>query len=547
MKFILNKDKLTVEDKETYNSGSVNYYEADVEHDESWNDLVIEARLIKKEEGSGVSISVITNKVALDKKLSGKYFIGFIGYRVENNEKVYQISSDLQAIRFRKGAGELEVSNGDSTPELTEWEVYIAQLQGFVNEAQEIVDEADTLDIDVNKEGSKATITLTQKDGTTKEVEIYDGQGGGTYNYNELSNKPSINNVPLSGNKTSTDLGLQPAGNYANEGDIPTKLSELQNDSGFITEYRETDPTVPNHVKNIRQEDISNWNNKSEFSGNYNDLSNKPAIPSKISDLTNDSGFVDNTYHDNTKQDVINDLQAIRSGASKGATAVQLNDLSEVATTGSYNDLTNKPTIPTKTSDLNNDSGFINNSVNNLVNYTLATDTGATIELSINSSTYVMTLNLKNSDGQVISTGNVDLPLETMVVNASYDSTHKTIVLTLQNGNTTSFSVADLVSGLQTEITSTNKLSSDLVDDSNHSNKFVTAAQITKLNGIENNAEVNIIEKIKVNNVEQTISNKAVNINVPTKTSDITNDSGFITSGIFSYNSSTQTLTITTT
>ena len=34
------------------------------------------------------------------------------------------------------------------------------------------------------------------------------GGGGGTSNYNELSNKPKINNVELSGNKTSEDLGL---------------------------------------------------------------------------------------------------------------------------------------------------------------------------------------------------------------------------------------------------------------------------------------------------------------------------------------------------
>lgn len=34
-------------------------------------------------------------------------------------------------------------------------------------------------------------------------------------------------------------------------------------------------------------------------------------------------------------------------------------DLAEVATSGSYNDLSNKPNIPTKTSDLTNDSGFI--------------------------------------------------------------------------------------------------------------------------------------------------------------------------------------------
>lgn len=42
---------------------------------------------------------------------------------------------------------------------------------------------------------------------------------------------------------------------------IPTKLSDLQNDSGFITEYAETDPTVPTYIKNITPEDIDKWNN----------------------------------------------------------------------------------------------------------------------------------------------------------------------------------------------------------------------------------------------------------------------------------------------
>ena len=35
--------------------------------------------------------------------------------------------------------------------------------------------------------------------------------GGGTTDYTDLSNKPSINSVTLSGNKTSSDLGLVPA------------------------------------------------------------------------------------------------------------------------------------------------------------------------------------------------------------------------------------------------------------------------------------------------------------------------------------------------
>ena len=35
--------------------------------------------------------------------------------------------------------------------------------------------------------------------------------------------------------------------------------------------------------------------------------------------------------------------------------------LATVATTGAYNDLTGKPTIPTTTGELTNDSGFITN------------------------------------------------------------------------------------------------------------------------------------------------------------------------------------------
>lgn len=83
----------------------------------------------------------------------------------------------------------------------------------------------------------------------------------------------------------------------ANVGDIPTKVSELENDSGFIKDFTETDPTVPSHVKNIKESDIENWNKKSEFSGNYNDLTNKPTIPTvptKVSELENDKNYLTN-------------------------------------------------------------------------------------------------------------------------------------------------------------------------------------------------------------------------------------------------------------
>lgn len=48
-------------------------------------------------------------------------------------------------------------------------------------------------------------------------------RGGGSSDYDALTNKPSVNGVTLEGDKTTAELGL------------PTKTSDLENDSGFIT------------------------------------------------------------------------------------------------------------------------------------------------------------------------------------------------------------------------------------------------------------------------------------------------------------------------
>lgn len=123
--------------------------------------------------------------------------------------------------------------------------------------------------------------------------------------------------------------------------------------------------------------------NKPDFktvaiSGSYSDLTNKPIIPTKTSQLTNDSSFV-NDYQLSGKQDkltsgtnikTINNQSILGSGnidiQGGGSESVAWGDITgkpdfkAVATSGSYDDLTNKPAIPTKTSNLTNDSGFVN-------------------------------------------------------------------------------------------------------------------------------------------------------------------------------------------
>ena len=183
------------------------------------------------------------------------------------------------------------------------------------------------------------TNTLKVGDGINRYVDlptIAGGGGGGTDNYNELLNKPQINGTTLSGNKSSSDLGLATSaqGALADTALQPgDNISDLTNDSGFITGINSSDVTSALGYTPVDPSDLSTV----ATTGNYNDLSNKPTIPvvpTNVSAFTNDAGYI--TGIDST--DVTNAL---------GYTPADQSSLATVATTGAYSDLTGTPTIPT--------------------------------------------------------------------------------------------------------------------------------------------------------------------------------------------------------
>lgn len=195
------------------------------------------------------------------------------------------------------------------------------------------------------------------------------------------------------------------------------------------------------------------------------------------------------------KQDVISDLSEIRSNATAGKDAsdtiatywdVVTHDVDEFVTSDAIGEwvLTiqkNSTTVDTFSANAKTDKTI------NITVPTQASDIGAlpdttkyaaNLDLSINSSTYVITAQLKDQDWNNLWTQRtIDLPLESVVVDWEYDAETKKIILILENGNKIEFSVADLVSGLQTEITVDNKLDADLVDDTTASHKFVTSTE----------------------------------------------------------------------
>lgn len=67
----------------------------------------------------------------------------------------------------------------------------------------------------------------------------------------------------------------------------------------------------------------------------------------------------------------------------------------------------------------------------------------------------------------------------------------------------------------------------DKVSGKELSTNDYTTAEKNKLAGIANGAQVNVIESVKVNGTKLTPSSKAVDVTVPTKISQLTNDSGY--------------------
>ena len=158
------------------------------------------------------------------------------------------------------------------------------------------------------------------------------GGGGGTSDYNDLDNKPKINDVTLSGNKTSHDLGLMPE----------TTLSEVATSGDYDDLINK--PDIP---------DMTDYYNKSETDSLLDDKVNQSQI-SQETVIFPESGTVNvariiadtQTGHNNVKRLRIGPYYVQSDIDSMLAQKADSSSLAAVATSGDYDDLTNKPVIP---------------------------------------------------------------------------------------------------------------------------------------------------------------------------------------------------------
>lgn len=238
-------------------------------------------------------------------------------------------------------------------------------------------------------------------------------------------------------------------------------ISNLQQTKADKTQVNALSTQVQANTTQIGQ-------NKADITALNNSVDQIPIV-TKTSQLTNDSRFI-------TKD--VNNLTYYTTTAN----------LSRVALTGNYNDLTNKPDLSSfaTTKELGNETTARENADIGLQGQIDAITSSSDVKDIVG--TYTELQNYETS-----TLGNDD------IIKVLQDSTHNeamTYYRWVISGSSGSWQyigqegpyytkneTETLLNNKQNEITSSNKLNSDLVNDENQTNKFVTASNITTWNG----------------------------------------------------------------
>lgn len=236
-----------------------------------------------------------------------------------------------------------------------------------------------SLDLSLSSESTPLSFTSSEVSSPEMQLDQPD-----SVDFSLTSNNPvdlSLSDTPSSLSFTSDDTIVAVYGVTSVNGmdgdvilDIPSKTSELINDSGFITN------TVDDLVNYPKTSDLSDV----AFTGEFSDLLHIPHgkfiikrnnyiigsftdnlstdttidinVPTKTSDLTNDSGFITKDVDDLTYYTKTSDLPSVNNGTltiqKNGSQVAQFSANQSGNTTANIE-------VPTKISDLENDTGYV--------------------------------------------------------------------------------------------------------------------------------------------------------------------------------------------
>ena len=363
---------------------------------------------------------------------------------------------------------------------------------------------------------SKYTNTIPAKSGTfamtdditsyhdsTKQDKLVSGTNIATVNNHDLL---SGGNIEISGG-SATNVKINGT-SITSDGIADIKTNGTYNASSNKIATMSDIPSINNATLTIQKNGVD----VQTFTANS--ATNKTAnitVPTKTSDLTNDDNVVKDASYVHTDNNYTTTEKNKLSGIASGAEVNVQSDwnqsdntkddyiknkptLSTVATSGSYNDLSNKPTIPT----VNNATLTIQKNGTTVNTFTANASSNVTANITVPTKTSDLT----NDDN--------------VVKDASYVHTDNNYTTTEKN------KLSGIASGAEVNVQSNwneTNTSSDAYIQNKPTIPTVNNGTLT----IQKNGT-----NVQTFTANQS-SNATANITVPTKTSDLSNDSNFIT------------------
>ena len=333
------------------------------------DDSVVKYTILMNLDGTIIGDTNSNVQLVMEPITSGEVgTVGTLTFNV-NNEEIFTYTGATNTANLQINGTTLPISNEDDTTIKESIDNTNQSLQDFVNEVDstylkiadkfsgsynDLTDKPTIPEAYVLPTASDTVLGGVKVDNTT--ITIQDGVISanvgtpGTSDYTQLTNKPQIENIELTGNKTLADLGIQPAGDYITKEvnnltnyTLTSQLSTVATSGSF--EDLTDKPIIPSeYTLPIATQDILGGvkpDGTTTVVDEQGQLSVNIEVPTLTSELTNDSGFITKDVTDLTNY-------------------TKTEDLATVATTGNYSDLQNIPNnITMKGNDINMSNGLV--------------------------------------------------------------------------------------------------------------------------------------------------------------------------------------------
>ena len=392
---------------------------------------------------------------------------------------------------------------------------------------------------------ASSTDTLTNKSGNISQFTNDSGYLTSFTETNDLSSAVTWANVPDANITESsvtqhqaalsiTESQISDLGSYITDANITivgddstgTSFSAKNNDNIKITGTQNLSVAVSGDTITVTGPDLSSY---STFSGSYTDLTNKPTIPTNNNELTNGAGYItasstdtltnksgnisqwtnDAGYKTSVSQSDVTQHQAALS-----ITESQISDLTHFS--GSYTDLTNKPTIPTNNNELTNGAGYITDA-----NITIVGDDSTGTSFSAKNNDNIKITGTQNATVSVVGdTITVTGPDLSSYASTSYVDTQ----------------IANTVDSAPETLNTLNELAAALGDDANFATTTSTALGNrlridTAAQGLTSTQKSNATTNLGLATVASTgaYSDLTGTPTIPTNNNQLTNGAGYIT------------------